>query len=204
MLGCNWFIELYITWHRLRAKDDDRERWCRLEHSHTMEFIVTLLLHILPFPSYFLSHLENVTDESYDAQRKLASNHIEIEGLYIYALCLATLPSSENYYFLVNPAETITIDHFAVTTKWLLFIFFFLFFFFSFFFAFTDSLEIHCTLLNRNDPLPIHPDADRAPDLLMLVSSFTPNSKVSEVVSWVSSGQTNLSFSTRYHYKQRM
>ena len=54
--------------------------------------------------------------------------------------------------------------------------------FFSFF-AFTDSLEIHCTLLNRNDPVAIHPDADRAPDLLMLVSSFTPNSKVSEVVS---------------------
>ena len=70
-----------------------------------MEFIVTLLLHILPFPSYFLSHLENVTDESYDTQRKLASNHIEIEGLYVYALCLATLPSSENYYFLVNPAD---------------------------------------------------------------------------------------------------
>ena len=202
MLGCKWFIELYITWHRLRAKDDDRERWCRLEHSHTMEFIVTLLLHILPFPSYFLSHLENVTDESYDTQRKLASNHIEIEGLYVYALCLATLPSSENYYFLVNPAETITVDHFAVTTKWLLFLFFF--FSFLFFFAFTDSLEIHCTLLNRNDPVPIHPDADRAPDLLMLVSSFTPNSKVSEVVSWVSSGQANLSFSTRYHYKQRM
>ena len=132
MLGCKWFIELYITWHRLRAKDDDRERWCRLEHSHTMEFIVTLLLHILPFPSYFLSHLENVTDESYDTQRKLASNHIEIEGLYVYALCLATLPSSENYYFLVNPAETITIDHFAVTTKWLLFLFFFFLFFFFF------------------------------------------------------------------------
>ena len=90
-----------------------------LEHNHTMEFAVTLLLHILPFPSYFLSHLENVTDESYDTQRKLASNHIEIEGLYVYALRLATLPfpSSENYYFLVNPAETITIDQFAVTTK---------------------------------------------------------------------------------------
>ena len=84
-----------------------------------MEFIVTLLLHILPFPPYFLSHLENITDESYDAQRKLASNHIEIEGLYVYALCLATLPfpSSENYYFLVNPAETITIDHFAATKR---------------------------------------------------------------------------------------
>ena len=54
---------------------------------------------------------------SYDTQRKLASNHIEIEGLYVYALCLATLPSSENYYFLVNPAETITTNHFTVTTK---------------------------------------------------------------------------------------
>ena len=89
-----------------------------LEHNHTMEFAVTLLLHILPFPPYFLSHLENVIDESYDTQRKLASNHIEIEGLYMrYVWQLYPLPSSENYYFLVNPAETITTNHFTVTTK---------------------------------------------------------------------------------------